>query len=60
MELFISPLWNVKSSPVRVHRLVITTIGTMVFTDDNNLNNKSGTKTICCQIMTLEFVNKSI
>ena len=29
----------------------------MVFIDDNNLINKSGTKTICCQIMALTFVN---
>jgi len=42
---------------IRVRRLVITTIGTMVFIDDKNLINKSGTKTICCQIMTLKFVN---
>jgi len=31
---------------VRVRRLVLTTIGTMVFIDDNNLINKRGTKTI--------------
>jgi len=42
---------------IRVRRLVITTIGTMVFIDDKNLINKIGTKTICCQIMTLKFVN---
>ena len=37
--------------------LVITTIGIMVFIDDKNLINKSGTKTICCQIMALKFIN---
>ena len=31
-------------------RLVLTTIGTIVFIDNNNLINKSGTKNICCQI----------
>jgi len=36
------------SSLVRVRRLVLTTIGTMVFIDDNNLINESGTNTICC------------
>jgi len=46
------------SSPVWVRRPVLTTIRTMVFIDDNNLINKSGTKTICCQVMTLKFVNK--
>jgi len=45
---------------VRVHRLVLTTIGTMVFIDDNNLINKSGTKSICCQIMALKFVCKNV
>ena len=34
------------SSLVRVRRLVVTTIGTMVFIDHNNLINKSETKTI--------------
>jgi len=32
----------------------------MLFIDDNNLINKSGTKTICCQIMGLKFVNKNV
>jgi len=32
----------------------------MVFIDDDNLINKTGTKTISCQIMALKFVNKSI
>jgi len=32
----------------------------MVFIDDNNLINKSGTKAICCQIMSLKFVNKIV
>ena len=41
LELFIPPLSNVHSSPVRVHRQVLTTIGTTVFIDDNNLINKS-------------------
>jgi len=31
----------------------------MVFTDDNNLIDKSGTKTVC-QIMALKFVNKNV
>jgi len=29
----------------------------MVFIDDKNLVNRSGTKTICCQIMALKFVS---
>jgi len=37
----------------------ITYNGTMVLFDDNNLTNKRGTKTICCQIMALKFVNKT-
>jgi len=32
----------------------------MVFINDNNLINKSGTKTICCQIMALKFVNENV
>jgi len=32
----------------------------MVFSDDNNLMYKSGTKTICFQIMELKFVNKNV
>jgi len=33
----------------------------MVFINDNNLINKSGTKTICCQIvMALKFVTKNV
>jgi len=31
----------------------------MVFIEDDNLINKSGTKTICCQIIALTFVNKT-
>jgi len=31
---------------VQVHRLVITTIGKMVFVDDKNLIDESATKTI--------------
>jgi len=54
LELFIPPLI------VQVRRLVFTTIGTMVFIDDNNLINKSGTKTICCQITALKFVSKDV
>ena len=54
LELFIPPLI------VRVRKLVLTTIGTMVFSDDNNLTYKSGTKTICFQIMELKFVNKNV
>ena len=42
---------------VRVRRLVITTIGKMVSIDGKNLINESGTKTICCQIMALTFVD---
>jgi len=45
------------SYPVRVRRLVLITIGTIFFTDDNNLINKSGTKTNC-EIMALGFVDK--
>ena len=48
------------SSPVQVRWQLLTTIGTMVFIDDNNLINKSGTKTLCCQIMALKFVNKNV
>jgi len=32
----------------------------MVFIGGNNLINKSGTKTICCQIMAPKFVNKNL
>jgi len=53
-ELFIPP------PVVRVHRLLLITIGTMVFVDDNNLIHKSGTKNICCQIMALTFVKKAV
>jgi len=38
---------------------VVATITKNYFTDDNNLINKSGTKTICCQIMALKFVNET-
>jgi len=31
----------------------------MVFIDDKNFTNKSGTKTICCQKTALRFVNKN-
>jgi len=48
------------SSPVRVCRLELTTIGTIVFTDDNNFINKCETKTVCCQIMALMFVNQKL
>jgi len=47
LDHFIPSLWNFHSSPVGICRLVLTTIGTMVFIDDNNLINESGTKTIC-------------
>ena len=36
---------------------IVSTIGIMVFIDDKNLINKIRTKTICCQIMALKFVN---
>jgi len=39
LELFILPLLNFHSFPVRVRSLVLTTIGAMFFTDDNNLIN---------------------
>jgi len=45
LEIYIPPLRNFHSSPVRVRRLVLTTIETMVFVDNNNLINKSDTKT---------------
>jgi len=32
-------------------------MGTIVFIVDKNLINKSGTKTICCQIIALKFAN---
>jgi len=32
----------------------------VVFVDDNNLINNSGTKTICCRIMALKFGNKNV
>jgi len=60
LELCIPPLWTALSSLVLVSRLVLTTIGTTLFIDDKNLINKSGTKTICCQIMALKFVNKNV
>ena len=41
-----------------LRRLVLTAIGTMVFIGHNTLNNKSGTTSICCQMMALKFVNK--
>jgi len=70
-KTFVSPygalvplLWSFYSSPVQVHRLILTAIGsgTMVFIDHNNWINKSGTKskTNCCQIMALKFVNKIV
>jgi len=40
LEVFIPPLWNFSSYPIRVRRLVLITIGTMVFIDDNILINK--------------------
>jgi len=40
------------------HPLVAGLIGTMVFIDDKNLINKSGTKTIRLKIMASNFVNK--
>ena len=30
----------------------------MVFIDDNNLVNESGTKSICCEMNSLKFVKK--
>jgi len=32
----------------------------MVFVDNNNLINKSATKTICCQIMAQKLVNQNV
>jgi len=32
----------------------------MVFIDDNNLINKIGIKTVCCQVMALKFVDKNV
>jgi len=32
----------------------------MALLDDNNLINRSGTTTFCCQIMALKFVNKNV
>jgi len=32
----------------------------MVFIGHNTLNDKSGTKSIRCQIMALKFVNKNV
>jgi len=55
MELFIPPLLNFHSSPVRIRELVLTAIGTMVFIDEKNLINKSGTKAISCQTMALSL-----
>ena len=40
LELFFPPLWIVHSSLVRVRRLVSTTIGAMVFIDENNIINE--------------------
>ena len=62
LELFFPPLWNVYSSLVRVRRLVLTTIGAMVFIDENNIINqkKNKTKTICCQIMAQTYKYKLI
>jgi len=60
LERFVPPLWNVHSSPVRVRRLVFTTIGTIVFINANNMTNTSGTKTICYQILALKFVKKNV
>jgi len=59
-EHFVPPLWNFQSSTVPVRRLLLTTNGTTVFIDDYNLIQKSGTKTICCQIMALKSVNKNV
>jgi len=46
LELSIPPLWNFHFSRVCVRRLLLTTIGTMVFIDDNHLIIKTGTKTM--------------
>jgi len=60
LEIYIPHLRNYHSLPVRVRRRVLTTTGTMVFGDNNNLINKSETKTIWCQIMALTFANKNV
>jgi len=59
LEHFIPALWNVHSSPVRVRRLVLTTMGAMVFIEDISLIDKSGTKTIY-QIMAIKCVKKRV
>jgi len=43
-------------------RLVLNATGTikMVFMYKSNLINKSGTKSICCEMMALKFVNKNV
>jgi len=51
LELFIPLQYSFHSSLTGVLRLLLTTIGTMIFIDDNHLINKSGTKTICCQLI---------
>jgi len=53
LELLIPPL-------VRVHRLVFTTSGTMVFIDDNNLINKSRTKDACFKTMVFKSPQKRV
>jgi len=60
LEHFIPSLWNFHSSLVGFRRLVLTRIGTIAFIDDNNLINKSGTKTIYSQVMALKFVSKNV
>jgi len=56
-ELFIPPLWNFHSSPVRVCRLVF---GTMVFINERILINKSGTKIFATNIGTKVFQQKRV
>jgi len=51
VELFILPLFTFHLFPVRVCRLVSTTIGIMVFIMDNNLINKSWKKAICSDVV---------
>ena len=60
LELFIPPQLNFHFSPVRVRKLVLNIIGTMVFINEKNLIIKNGKETICFQIMALKLVDKNV